>query len=102
MAACVGVWGPSSKEIIQVVNEVGDVVIVAEDPHQWLKSAGDDRRPKGRHLSRYHWPSQWMARRCQSSLRTGMMRKAFFRSNFPISALGPITLRMAMAESMVQ
>ena len=37
----------------------------------WLKKAGEERRPNGRHLSTNHLPCQWMPRRCQSSLRTG-------------------------------
>ena len=44
MAACVGVWGASGEEIIQVVDDVGDVVLVAEDPDQCFSKLVKERR----------------------------------------------------------
>ena len=41
------------------------------------KTKGEERSPKGRHLS---WPCQLMRRRCQSSCVTGHCRNAFLRS----------------------
>ena len=66
------------------------------------KRAGDDRRPKGRHLLTYQRPCQWIPGRCQSSLRTGSCRNADLWLIFPIRECGPSELRMAMAESIVQ
>ena len=67
-----------------------------------LKRAGEERKPNGRHLSTYHIPCHWMPRRVQSSLRTGICRKAFLKSIFPMRALGPKLFIIAIAESMVQ